>query len=34
MTWVCNICGYETEADEAPAVCPVCDAENVFEEKK
>ena len=26
MTWVCNVCGYEVEADEAPDECPVCGA--------
>ena len=22
--WVCVVCGYEVESDEAPEVCPVC----------
>ena len=22
--WVCNVCGYVHEGDEAPAACPVC----------
>ncbi|MDR1068616.1 MAG: rubredoxin [Clostridiales Family XIII bacterium] len=34
MVWVCNVCGYETEADEKPTECPVCGAgEEAFEEK-
>lgn len=24
--WVCNVCGYVHEGDEAPEVCPVCKA--------
>ncbi len=26
MEWVCQICGYLHEDDEAPATCPVCGA--------
>jgi rubrerythrin len=35
MTWVCNVCGYEVEADERPEDdCPVCGAApDAFEEK-
>jgi rubrerythrin len=22
--WVCNVCGYEVEADEPPEECAVC----------
>ena len=22
--WVCNVCGYIHEGDEAPEVCPLC----------
>ena len=22
--WVCSVCGYVHEGDEAPEVCPVC----------
>ena len=29
--WKCKICGYMIEADEAPAVCPKCKKEGVFE---
>ena len=25
-TWVCTVCGYTVEANEAPAECPVCHA--------
>ena len=25
-TWVCTVCGYVTEAETAPAECPVCHA--------
>ncbi len=25
-TWVCTVCGYTVEANEAPEVCPVCHA--------
>ncbi len=28
--WKCTVCGYEVEADEAPAKCPLCKRENVF----
>ena len=24
--WVCSVCGYVHEGDEAPEVCPVCKA--------
>jgi rubrerythrin len=24
MIWVCDVCGFEVEADEAPEECPVC----------
>ena len=24
--WVCNVCGYVYEGDEAPAACPICKA--------
>ena len=35
MIWVCNICGYEVEADEAPEECPVCGAgKEAFEPKE
>ncbi|MDR0886558.1 MAG: rubredoxin [Clostridiales Family XIII bacterium] len=31
--WVCNICGWTTEADEKPTDCPVCGAgEEAIEE--
>ena len=30
-TYTCKVCGYTTVADEAPAVCPMCRKENVFE---
>lgn len=34
MTWVCNVCDWETEADEAPEECPICGADkSAFEEK-
>jgi rubrerythrin len=33
MTWVCQICGYEIESDEAPESCPVCGAESDAFEK-
>ena len=26
MQWVCSICGYVTEENEKPDVCPVCGA--------
>ena len=25
--WRCTVCGYEVEADEPPATCPVCGVE-------
>jgi len=32
MTWVCNVCEYESE--EKPTECPVCgESEDAFEEK-
>jgi rubrerythrin len=35
MTWVCNVCGYETDLDERPTEpCPVCGADpKAYEEK-
>ena len=24
--WVCNVCGYVYEGEQAPDVCPVCKA--------
>lgn len=35
MKFVCRVCGYEYEGDEAPEVCPVCgvDKENFVEVK-
>jgi Rubrerythrin len=35
MTWVCTICGWESEDETKPEVCPVCGAgEEAFEEKQ
>ena len=31
MKWKCKVCGYIVEADEAPAQCPMCKQEGVFE---
>ncbi|MDR0854069.1 MAG: rubredoxin [Clostridiales Family XIII bacterium] len=34
MSWVCDVCGWETEQDEKPEECPVCGAgEDAIEEK-
>lgn len=22
--WICNVCGYVYEGDEAPEICPLC----------
>lgn len=22
--WICQVCGYVEESDEAPEVCPIC----------
>jgi rubrerythrin len=33
--WVCKVCGYVHEGDEAPEVCPVCKvSKDKFEEQK
>lgn len=24
MTWVCKVCGYKHEGEEAPEKCPIC----------
>lgn len=34
MTWVCKICGYTYEGEEAPEACPICDAPAESFEKK
>ena len=35
MIWVCQVCGFEVEADEAPDCCEVCGAgSDQFEAKQ
>ena len=32
MSFVCKVCGYVSEEDEAPEVCPRCRKSGVFED--
>lgn len=34
MAWVCKVCGYVHEGDQAPEACPVCfESADAFEQK-